>query len=68
MKEAMAFQNLDVYVVAKELAVLVHRAKISDAELRDQAGAGFDVGVPSALGGASERRRRNASEVHRVFS
>ena len=38
MKDALAFQNLDVYSVAKELAVLVHRAKISDAELRDQAG------------------------------
>lgn len=37
MNDALAFQNLDVYVVAKELAVLVHRAKISDAELRDQA-------------------------------
>ena len=31
------FQKLDVYVVAKELAVQVHRAKIRDAELRDQA-------------------------------
>lgn len=38
MKDALVFQNLDVYVVAKELAVLVHRAKIADAELRDQAG------------------------------
>ena len=38
MKDALAFQNLDVYVVAKDLAVLVHRAKIADAELRDQAG------------------------------
>ena len=32
-----AFQTLDVYVAAKELAALVHSARISDAELRDQA-------------------------------
>ena len=38
MKDALAFQKLDVYLVAKELAVVVHRAKLSDAELRDQAG------------------------------
>lgn len=31
------FQSLDVYIAARELAVLVHRARISDAELRDQA-------------------------------
>ena len=31
------FQKLDVYVVAKQLAVQVHRAKLRDAELRDQA-------------------------------
>jgi four helix bundle protein len=33
----MPFQTLDVYLAAKEMAVVVHRAKISDAELRDQA-------------------------------
>ena len=32
-----AFQKLDVYVLAKELLVLVQRARIRDAELRDQA-------------------------------
>jgi four helix bundle protein len=32
-----AFQRLDVYVAARELAALVHSARISDAELRDQA-------------------------------
>ena len=35
--ELMPFQNTDAYGVAKELAVQVHRAKIRDAELRDQA-------------------------------
>ncbi len=31
------FQQLDVYVAAKELAALVHRLDLRDAELRDQA-------------------------------
>jgi four helix bundle protein len=31
------FQSLDVYRCARELAVRVHAARISDAELRDQA-------------------------------
>jgi four helix bundle protein len=31
------FQELDVYRAARELAALVHRAAIRDAELRDQA-------------------------------
>jgi four helix bundle protein len=31
------FQSLDVYRCARELAVRVHHARISDAELRDQA-------------------------------
>ena len=31
------FQQLDVYRAARELAALVHQARISDAELRDQA-------------------------------
>jgi len=33
----LPFQRLDVYVHAKELARLVHAAKISDRELREQA-------------------------------
>ena len=33
----LAFQTLDSYIAAKELARRVHIAKISDAELRDQA-------------------------------
>jgi four helix bundle protein len=35
--EGFAFQRLDVYVAARELAVVVHAAQIGDAELRDQA-------------------------------
>ncbi|MEO8877680.1 MAG: four helix bundle protein [Polyangiaceae bacterium] len=35
--DTFRFQKLDVYVAAKELAVLIHQARISDAELRDQA-------------------------------
>jgi four helix bundle protein len=31
------FQQLDVYRAARQLAALVHRAQIRDAELRDQA-------------------------------
>ena len=33
----LAFQKLDSYLVAKEIAKLVHLAKIRDNELRDQA-------------------------------
>jgi four helix bundle protein len=35
--QQLPFQRLDVYITAKELARRVHEAKISDAELRDQA-------------------------------
>jgi four helix bundle protein len=35
--ERLPFQRLDAYVVAKEIAERVHRAKIGDRELRDQA-------------------------------
>lgn len=33
----LPFQTTDAYGVAKQLAVLVHQARIGDAELRDQA-------------------------------
>jgi four helix bundle protein len=36
-EEWLPFQRLDVYRVAKEFVRLVHEAKITDAELRDQA-------------------------------
>ena len=35
--QRLPFQRLDVYIVAKEFAQRVHEAKISDAELNDQA-------------------------------
>lgn len=35
--QSFAFQRMDVYVAAREYAVLVHRSAITDAELRDQA-------------------------------
>ena len=34
---SLLHQRLDVYVVAREIARLVHEGKIRDAELRDQA-------------------------------
>ena len=37
MQDQLAFQRLDSYQVAKEIAKLVHLAKIRDTELRDQA-------------------------------
>jgi four helix bundle protein len=36
LTERFAFQRLDVHVAARELAALVHGAKLADAELRDQ--------------------------------
>ena len=38
--ELLAFQKLDIYVAARELAAIIHRAGIADAELRDQASRG----------------------------
>jgi four helix bundle protein len=37
MKNRLRFQTLDSYQAAKEIARLVHLAKITDNELRDQA-------------------------------
>ena len=37
MNHTLSFQQLDIYVAARELAAVVHRARIGDAELRDQA-------------------------------
>ena len=37
MNQTLAFQRLDIYIAARELAAVVHRAGIADAELRDQA-------------------------------
>ena len=33
----LPFQRMDIYLLAKEIAVLVHRGEIRDSELRDQA-------------------------------
>jgi four helix bundle protein len=56
------FQNLDCYVVAKQIAVAVHDAKISDAELRDQANRAakscflnLSEGLPSQQAGIRRR-------------
>ncbi len=35
--EGFQFQQLDCYQVARDIAARLHRAKIADAELRDQA-------------------------------
>jgi four helix bundle protein len=58
----MAFQNLDAYVVARELAKRVHEAGIRDAELRDQATRaakssflGLCEGLPSDSAGVRRR-------------
>ncbi len=37
MNQNLAFQQLDIYIAARELAAIVHHARIADAELRDQA-------------------------------
>jgi four helix bundle protein len=37
LPDSFRFQQLDIYIAARELAAVVHRARISDAELRDQA-------------------------------
>ncbi|MEO7112678.1 MAG: four helix bundle protein [Polyangiaceae bacterium] len=52
------FQSLDIYLLAKELAVVVQQARIQDAELRDQATRAakscflnLSEGLPSDLAG-----------------
>ena len=35
--DLLSFQRLDAYQVAKQIAVVVHKAGVRDAELRDQA-------------------------------
>ena len=60
--EGFAFQKLDVYGVAREIAVRVHEARIGDAELRDQATRaaksaflGLCEGLPNELPGLRRR-------------
>jgi four helix bundle protein len=60
--QRFAFQKLDAYVVARELAVRIHEARISDAELRDQATRasksaflGLCEGLPNEMPGLRRR-------------
>ena len=63
--EALPFQSLDVYVAARELAALVHAARITDAELRDQATrAAKSVFEP--LRGLAQRQRPDAPQALRA--
>src|ERR1700676_3927058 len=66
--ETLAFQRLDIYRAAKELARLVHQGRIRDAELRDQATRaskstflGLCEGLPSD---APSIRRRHFDIAH----
>ena len=60
--EGFRFQKLDAYKVAREIAVRVHEARISDAELRDQATRaaksaflGLCEGLPNEMPGLRRR-------------
>jgi four helix bundle protein len=60
--QGFKFQQLDVYKVAREIAVRVHEARISDAELRDQATRaaksaflGLCEGLPNEMPGLRRR-------------
>src|SRR3979411_1920269 len=60
--DTFAFQRLDIYKAAKELARLVHQGRIRDAELRDQATRaskstflGLCEGLPSDAPGIRRR-------------
>ena len=72
--ELFPFQKLDAYVVAKEIAVRVHEARIADAELRDQATRaskstflGLCEGLPSDSAGIRRRHFEIANNsLHEV--
>ncbi|MGH7327235.1 MAG: four helix bundle protein [Polyangiaceae bacterium] len=56
------FQKTDAYLVAKQVAVLVHQARIRDVELRDQATRAakscflnLSEGLPSRMAGVRRR-------------
>jgi four helix bundle protein len=74
MNDRMAFQELDVYVAAKELARRVHEAQVRDAELRDQATRasrstllGLCEGLPSDSAGIRRRHFEIANNsLHEV--
>ena len=72
MTEMFPFQRLDVYVAARELAALIHAARVAAAELRDQASrASKSVVLNLAEGLASEspgvRRRHFAIAAGSTF-
>ena len=72
--DRLAFQRLDVYVAARELARRVHEAGIRDAELRDQATRaskstflGLCEGLPSDSSGIRRRHFEIANNsLHEV--
>src|ERR1700686_66799 len=73
--DTLAFQRLDIYKAAKELARLVHEAGIRDAELRDQATRaskstflGLCEGLPSDSAGVRRRHFEIANNsLHEVI-
>src|SRR5580704_14373763 len=61
-QDRFQFQRLDVYRVAREIAVRVHEARIADPELRDQATRaaksaflGLCEGLPNEMPGLRRR-------------
>ena len=72
--QRLAFQRLDAYQVARELARRVHEAQIRDAELRDQATRasksaflGLCEGLPSNSAGIRRRHFEIANNsLHEV--
>jgi hypothetical protein len=59
------FQKPDVYELARQLAALVQRMNIRDAELRDQATRASQSAFLN-LRGAARRSRRHAPQVLRA--
>jgi four helix bundle protein len=72
--QRFAFQQLDVYQVALQLAAVVHAARIGDAELRDQATRAVDSvflnlaeGLPAQAAGVRRRHFTAANgSLHEV--
>ncbi|NUP08095.1 MAG: four helix bundle protein [Polyangiaceae bacterium] len=65
MHDILAFQKLDVYVVAREFACLVHQSGITDTELRDQATRAAKSAFLNIAEGLPDRRQ---GIRHRHFS
>src|SRR6266540_1529676 len=63
----LPFQQLDIYRVARELAIAVREADIRHTELRDQAGRASISAFLTLSEGTAQRRPWHAAEVlHRV--